>query len=74
MKKENRVYLAAIRRRMQRRYGYINRNEAFAAFWYGWTHQCLRRKTGTPRTFLNWWKKGYIHVDRALDFWAYITA
>ena len=72
MKKENRVYLAAIRRDMQARFQFENRNDAFATLWYGWIKRCLRKKGGYMNVFLLKWKRGYIHVDEANDFWKYI--
>ena len=73
MKEENRVYLAAIRRRMQARYNFENRNAAFANFWYGWMLKCCRLHHKVPQTFRNKWVRGYISKTDANDFWQYIT-
>lgn len=76
MKKENRVYLAAIRRRMQAKYRYENRkkrNQAFAIVWYGWVHRCCRLHHKIPQTFRNKWIRGYVDKADAQDFWQYIT-
>lgn len=75
MKEENRVYLAAIRRRMQAKFNFITRqkrNQAFANLWYGWVHRCLRRSGGYTSAYLVKWKRGYIHREEAADFWQYI--
>jgi hypothetical protein len=73
MREENRIYLAAIRRRMQARYHFENRNRAFANLWHGWVHQCVRRSRKMPQTYRNKWIRGYINQSDAEDFWRYIT-
>ena len=72
MNEDKRVYLAAIRREMQRRFNFKNRNDAFITFWYGWVHQCMRRFKISHNTFANKWKRGYINKREAKDFWNYI--
>ncbi len=69
---KEKVYLAALRRKMQVRYGFKNRNDAFANLWYGWMHQCMRRYKIRHNTFANKWKRGYINQREAKDFWKYI--
>ena len=73
MKKENRIYLAAIRRQMQARYRFENRNQAFADFWHCWMLKCCRLHHKRPQTYRNKWIRGYISKAEANDFWAYIT-
>ena len=73
MKKENRVYLAAIRRRMQAKYHFENRNREFATFWHCWMLKCCRLHHKVPQTFRNKWVRGYISKTDANDFWQYIT-
>jgi len=72
MKEENRVYLAAIRRDMQSRFQFENRNYAFLTLWYGWVHQRMRLYKIAHNTFANKWKRGYINKREAKDFWNYI--
>ena len=72
MKVKNRVYLAAIRRRMQAIYHYENRNEAFATFWYGWAHRRMRRTKCHSAFFSQMWKRGWIRKNFAEDLWFYI--
>ena len=72
MKIKNRVYLAAIRRDMQARFHFENRNEAFETFWYGWTHQRMRRTGCDPSLYIYMWKRGWIKKKFAEDFWHYI--
>ena len=76
MKKEKHIYLAAIRRKMQERYRFINRekrNWAFATLWFGWMRQRMRRTNCAPQTFYHKWKVGWINQYEAQDFWDYIT-
>ena len=67
-----RVYLAAIRRDMQARYHFENRNLAFANLWYGWVHQCMRKYKLSLNNFANKWKRGYLNPRDANMFWLYI--
>ena len=76
MSKEKRVYLAAIRRRMQSVYAYETRekrNHAFETFWYGWTHKKVRATGVHPASYRQRWIRGYIKPHEAKDFWDYIT-
>ena len=72
MKMQNRVYLAAIRRAMQARFQFENRNKAFETFWYGWAHQRMRKYGSCYQTFQNRWKRGFLSKHEAADFWKYI--
>ena len=75
MKEENKIYLAAIRRAMQDRLQFENRNdrnEAFATFWYGWAHQRMRKYGSCYQTFQNRWKRGFLSKAEAHEFWLYI--
>ena len=73
MKQNNRVYLAAIRRRMQALYQFPDRNWAFATLWFGWMRQRMRRTKCAPQTYYKKWKQGWLSKALAQDFWDYIT-
>ena len=70
---KEKVYLAAIRREMQAQFHFENRNAAFANFWYGWTHKCMRLYKASHQNFANKWKRGFLKEREARDFWEYIT-
>ena len=72
MREENIVCLAAIRRRMQERYHFENRNQAFENLWFGWVHQSVRRNGTSTQNYRQRWLRGYIKKDEADDFWNYI--
>ena len=72
MSKNNVVYLAAIRRDMQARFHFENRNVAFATLWHGWSRKRVRLFGEALNTKDYRWKRGYIDVDLANDFWKYI--
>lgn len=72
MSKSNCVCLAAIRRDMQARFHFANRNQAFATLWHGWNRKRERLYGQAFNTKDYRWKRGYLAADLAYDFWQYI--
>ena len=72
MSKNKGVFLAAIRRDMQARFHFENRNEAFAILWYGWNRKRERLFGQAYNTKDYRWKRGYISENLANEFWDYI--
>ena len=75
MKKENRVYLAAIRRDMQARLNFPTReerNKAFETLWYGWVKKNIRKHGGYDSVYRLKWIRAYISTNEAASFWDYI--
>ena len=74
MRKENRIYLAAIRRELQARYQYESRekrNWAFEVLYHGWRQQGIRH--GRNHTFyVLAWKRGWLSQKDADSFRKYI--
>lgn len=74
MKKQSRIYLAAIRRQMQERFRYAprkKRNEAFAILYHGWRQQGFRH--GRNKQFYTIaWRRAWLAPKDADDLRKYI--
>ena len=74
MKKENRIYLAAIRRELQAQYQYESRekrNWAFKTLYLGWKQKGIRHGRNAT-IFYFMWKRGWIAQKDAGDLREYI--
>ena len=74
MIKKKRIYLAAIRRDMQKRFLYETRkkrNEAFHILFNGWRQQGIRHG-GNSQFYTCAWKRGWLASKDALDLRKYI--
>ena len=74
MKKDMRVYLAAIRRELQERFQYASRekrNHAFEVLYHGWRQKGIRH--GRNYEFYGAsWRRGWIAEKDAADLREYI--
>ena len=74
MRKNKRVYLAAIRRELQARYQYASRekrNHAFEVLYHGWRQKGIRRGRDYELYRIAW-KRGWLAQKDAEDLREYI--
>ena len=74
MKKENRIYLAAIRRELQAQYQYESRekrNWAFKTLYLGWKQKGIRHGRNAT-IFYFMWKRGWVTQKDARSLRKYI--
>ena len=74
MKKDKRVYLAAIRRELQAQYQYESRekrNHAFEVLFHGWRQKGIRHGHNS-QFYTCAWKRGWIAEKDAADLREYI--
>ena len=74
MRKENRIYLAAIRRELQAQYKYESRekrNSAFEVLFHGWRQKGIRHGRLGPY-FSVMWKRGWVTQKDARSLRKYI--